>query len=116
MTATVYHRVAEARDAGVKASSVLHWKEGMVTEFVCSSEQELNTDEDRQSHMLHAFVNSLSTANSASSIVAAHAILRQQLKTADHAVAEVGLLSSTMPMSSSVLKHLPFLLPSSFIS
>ena len=47
VTTTDYHRVMEARAAGVKATSALHWKEGVVIEFVCLSEQELDADEER---------------------------------------------------------------------
>ena len=60
LTTTDYHRVVEARAAGIKATSVLHWKEGVVIEFVCSSEQELDTDEERQSRMLRTFADEFS--------------------------------------------------------
>ena len=82
LTATDYHRVVEARAAGVKATSALHWKEGVVIEFVCSSEQELDTNEEHQSRMLRAFANGISGAGSStSSIIAAHTILRQHMDT-----------------------------------
>ena len=115
LTTTDYHRVAEARAAGVKAASVLHWKEGVVIEFVCSSEQELDTDAERQSRMLRTFANGFSTAEtSASSVIAAHTILRQQMEAtdADHMVAEVGPLSSVTPASSIRLKHIGEAYPS----
>ena len=84
VTTTDYHRVMEARAAGVKATSALHWKEGVVIEFVSSSEQELDADEERQSCMLCAFANEFSAAgSSASSIIAAHTILRQQMEATD---------------------------------
>ena len=97
---------------------MLHWKKGVVIEFVCSSEQELDTDEERQSRMLRTFADGFSTAEtSASSVIAAHTILRQKMEAtdADHMVAEVGPLSTVTPASSTLLKHIgePFPLPPS---